>query len=164
MLNLLTANVTHEMTTPLSCIISFADTIGGESNQEEVCKVAKMINNVATMMKFQVRDLLDRRLLERGMLVPHYLSAGMEDVVSQVVQLMESQSKYKNISIKVNFLHHGNQKLMVDQNRVKQVLINLISNAIKFSSANDTITINLTKEEAVDNPLQKMLVRFTVID
>ena len=72
MLNLLTANVTHEMTTPLNCIISFSETMGNLSDQEEVCKIAVLINNTATMMKFQVRDLLDRSLLERGMLVPLY--------------------------------------------------------------------------------------------
>ena len=92
MLNLMTANVTHEMTTPLSCIVSFAEMIVGMENLEEVSKLAVMITKTASMMKFQVRDLLDHNLLDRGLLVPQYNPANLNDLVSQVVQLMESQS------------------------------------------------------------------------
>jgi len=51
---------------------------------------------------------------------------------------------------------------MIDQNRVKQVVINLVSNAIKFSATNDIITLNITNE--VDCNHQKTLVNITVID
>jgi len=51
-----------------------------------------MITNTATMMKFQVRDLLDSNLLERSLLVPHYEPTKLKDLVDQVVRLMESQS------------------------------------------------------------------------
>ena len=56
-----------------------------------------MITNTASMMKFQVRDLLDHNLLERDLLVPHYEPTNLKEIVSHVVQLMESQSLYKNI-------------------------------------------------------------------
>jgi len=51
-----------------------------------------VITKTASMMKFQVRDLLDHNLLDRGLLVPQYNPANLNDLVSQVVQLMESQS------------------------------------------------------------------------
>jgi len=65
-----------------------------------------MITNTASMMKFQVRDLLDHNLLERDLLVPHYEPTNLKEIVSHVVQLMESQSLYKNISIRFNYHHY----------------------------------------------------------
>jgi len=65
LLSLLAANVSHEMMTPLNCIIYFADILINFFRTDKVHeKQAKMIKHGANMMKFLVKDLLDRNLLE----------------------------------------------------------------------------------------------------
>jgi len=65
LLGLLAANVSHEMMTPLNCIIYFADILIEFLRADKVrSKQAKMIKHGANMMKFLVKDLLDRSLLE----------------------------------------------------------------------------------------------------
>lgn len=73
LLNLLTANVSHEMMTPLNCIIYFADILIEFFKTDKVHRQqVKMMKHGANMIKFQVKDLLDRSLLEKNLLTPNF--------------------------------------------------------------------------------------------
>ena len=68
----MTANLSHEMNTPLNCIITFAEkTIKYLTNKEHK-KILLMIKHSANAIKFQVKTLLDKNLLENKMLGPNY--------------------------------------------------------------------------------------------
>ncbi len=71
--NRLTATVSHEMMTPLNCIITFARSLFGT----QFDKKAKQIVNVAQLVKMNLKDLLDRSQLENGKLVPYMESCSL---------------------------------------------------------------------------------------
>ena len=75
--------MTHEMMTPINCIITFARAI---TNSEK----SQAIINVATLLKLNLKDLLDRSLLKKGKLVPNFEPASLNALVTQVVEMMES--------------------------------------------------------------------------
>lgn len=67
-LNTLTSTVTHEMMTPLNCIITFGRSLLTTKYKAK----AKVIVNVAQLIKMNLKDLLDRSLIENGKLVPNF--------------------------------------------------------------------------------------------
>jgi K+-sensing histidine kinase KdpD len=81
-LNSLTANVSHEMMVPLSCIILFAVHLGITCQGDvESAKKAEMIEKSATILKLNVRDLLDRSLISKGRFEPNLENLGILPLV-----------------------------------------------------------------------------------
>ena len=82
--NTLTSTVSHEMMTPLNCIITFGRSL---LNTKYHAK-AKVIVNVAQLIKMNLKDLLDRSLIENGKLVPNFERHNLYQLISQVVEMM----------------------------------------------------------------------------
>ena len=76
--NQLTSTVTHEMMIPLTCIITFAKSLAKVSNY------AVMIINIAMLLKMNLKDLLDRSLIENDKLTPNYEKSCLSDVIEEV--------------------------------------------------------------------------------
>ena len=92
-----------------------------------------------------MKDLLDRSLLEKKSLVPDYSLQNLSQVIKEVIQIMEVQASHKQIRISFDS-DLPSKRLKIDVNRIQQVLINLIGNAIKFSHTNTEVSINLFSE------------------
>ena len=69
---MLAANVSHEMDSPLNCITTFAEKIKKESKNEAHKALALMMKNSASLIKFQVKTLLDRNLIQNKNFTPNY--------------------------------------------------------------------------------------------
>lgn len=76
--NTLTSTVSHEMMTPLNCIITFGRSLLNSQFQAK----AKVIVNVAQLIKMNLKDLLDRSLIENGKLVPNYENHNLHQLIS----------------------------------------------------------------------------------
>ena len=141
--NQLTATVTHEMMIPLNCIITFARSIAKQNSDQ--CARAKTIENVAVLLKMNLKDLLDRSLLQNGKLQANFEESSLYDMVNEVIMIMQSQTELKKIKLIIDFVAVKGEKYMLDVQRTMQVLINLISNATKFSQIGGIIYINVEK-------------------
>ena len=84
--NQLTATVTHEMMIPLNCIITFARSIAKQNSDQ--CARAKTIENVAVLLKMNLKDLLDRSLLQNGKLQANFEESSLYDMVNEVIMIM----------------------------------------------------------------------------
>ena len=141
--NQLTATVTHEMMIPLNCIITFARSIAKQNSDQG--NRAKTIANVAILLKMNLKDLLDRSLLQNGKLQANFEESSLYDMVNEVVMIMQSQTELKKIKLMIDIRAVKGEKYMLDVQRTMQVLINLISNATKFSQIGGIIYINVEK-------------------
>ena len=142
MLNHLTATVTHEMMQPLACILGFANNLLETATSGQTIKQLNLIISSAKLLRCQLKDLLDRSLLDQGVLSPAVTSADVHELIKDVVDILSSQAEMRKIKI---FQHTSTLKgkpLMIDPQRVQQILINLIQNATKFSNEGGRIRVS----------------------
>jgi len=78
---LLTASVTHELITPLACIIAFCERIKKLITSEAGKQLVLMMSQTANMMRFQLNDLMDRALLEKKQMVANLKSHILKEVI-----------------------------------------------------------------------------------
>ena len=76
------------MMTPLNCIISFADNLFSSITNLDQKKKAQLIATTAKLLKHNMRDLLDRSLLELGKLDPNFEPKNLKDLMNEVVDIM----------------------------------------------------------------------------
>ena len=155
----LTATVTHEMMILLNCIITFARSIAKQNFDQR--SRAKTIENVAILLKMNLKDLLDRSLLQNGKLQTNFEEASLYDLVDEVLMIMQAQTELKQIIRIIDIGAVQGEKYMLDVQRTMQILINLISNATKFSQIGGIVKINVETKK-VDGQLTNILIH--VID
>lgn len=93
--NKLTSTVSHEIMTPLNCIITYARTLFGTSFDAK----ARIIVNVSQLIKMNLKDLLDKSLLENGKLKPIFEEHNLFQLLQSVVDMMKGQAEMKNVQI-----------------------------------------------------------------
>ena len=133
------AKVTHEFKTPLNAIIGFAELMKQQKFSKE--KSQKFINNIITNSHHILRlieDILDVSKLELNNIDLVYENCNPKDLIEQVVSILESMYISKNITLKSQLV---DVNIKIDKMRFKQIIYNLINNAIKFTPPNGKITI-----------------------
>ena len=147
------ANMSHEIRTPLNAVIGFSEYLMSEKAPEKRQKYMDVIRNSSTMLLQIVNDILDLSRLESGMSEFHFEET---DVVAMLMNVMELY--IPNMKPGVRLLSDVPDKKIVvftDDNRVKQVLYNFISNAVKYTERG---AITLKVEE------NNEFLTFSVID
>jgi len=138
------ANMSHELRTPLNAILGFSEVIGGEmfgpAGHPGYVGYAKDIYASGRLLLRIIDDLLDLSRLERGKLEirPGEIEAGA--LIEACLRLVEGKAAEANVSLVVD-LPAMPLKLEADEPRLKQVLLNLLTNALKFTPAGGRVTI-----------------------
>jgi signal transduction histidine kinase len=129
------ANMSHEIRTPLNCIIGFSDLMLEPSfDRSKINEFAKMINVSGTNMLTIINDILDISKIESGQVSLNRIVFPVDDLISSVMEEMSVKAEDKGIKMEIDTLNPQFQVLIYsDERKVKQVLINLVGNAIKFS-------------------------------
>ncbi|HWR26584.1 MAG TPA: ATP-binding protein, partial [candidate division Zixibacteria bacterium] len=141
--------MSHELRTPLNSIIGFSELlkqkIPGELNEKQ----ERYVNNVLTggnnLLKL-INDILDLSRVEAGNIDLEIEKVSLQAVIDESLNLIKEKAGAHNILLKKE-LDPGLDTIEADKQRIKQVLYNLINNAIKFSKPNGgTVTISTRKE------------------
>ncbi|OCH97686.1 hypothetical protein A8135_02275 [Legionella jamestowniensis] len=139
------ANVSHELRTPLTLILAPLKTILENKNQplsEEVLQNLQRIQRNAARLYTLVSNILDFSKLEAGKFIPHDELINLNAFISQLVDDAQDLAKERHIDL--TFKAHGKTKdVLLDKNMLEKILLNLISNALKFTPAQGFITIEL---------------------
>ena len=93
MLSLLTSSVTHEIITPLKCIIEFAQNIIKISKDPKVLKEAKLILSTTKLLLSQVKLLLDKNMLDNDLFTPNYEFHPLNKTFVDVTEILRSQAR-----------------------------------------------------------------------
>lgn len=139
------SSVSHELRTPLTSIKGWSETmlIGDQLNEEEAKFAFSIISKESDRLIGLVEELLDFSRFQSNQITllkeKHYCKDILHGVVSQL------QQKAKTRGITITYTADANPLVSIDENRIKQVLINIIHNAIKYSPENSLITLS-TKE------------------
>ena len=137
------SNVTHELRTPLVAIDkSIALLINKETGpinetQEKFLAIAdRNIKRLSTL----INDLLDLSKLEAGKMELRFEPTTADKMINDCLESLDTWAKTKSIRLEKK-VHEGIPEIKVDANRIHQVLVNLVGNAIKFTPQNGSVTV-----------------------
>ncbi|HNK54989.1 MAG TPA: histidine kinase dimerization/phospho-acceptor domain-containing protein, partial [Leptospiraceae bacterium] len=140
------ANITHEFNTPLNSILGYCqllqmDQIGALN--EKQAKFVSYIHESGNHLLSLVNTILDFSKMEAGKVQIEKFEFDLSDLIKEVIHSQEAIGLEKNIKIEMNYDINNRYTIFADRTRIKQVLINLISNAIKFTPEGKSVGINL---------------------
>jgi len=147
------ATFTHELRSPLNSIIGFSEILAqqlGGLPPDTAQEFMKNINTSGRHLQQIINDILDLSKIEAGALELHIASYPVSYFQESVGRVLSSAIAEKKICLEFAFTPEI-EELVVDQTRFKQILINLVSNAVKFSSPGETVTV---RSERIGNDLQ----------
>ncbi len=135
------ANVSHELKTPLTSIRGFSETLldGAKEVPELRDQFLDIIQKEATRMQMLVEDLLELSRLERDDFQMELVSVDLNQLVDEVCLLLSQKASKKSIQLEAK--HEGVVVLQADLNRMKQVIMNLVANAINYSLEGSRVEI-----------------------
>ncbi len=146
------ANTSHELRTPLNSIIGFSDTLlsglYGELTEAQRTRV-QIIHDSASYLLRLINDLLEMAVLTQGKLQLDLQEMDLHEVLPAVAAIVRQQCEQSGIRLSLA-LAEGPLPITADPTRIKQVLYNLLSNSVRFTSEGGTITVTTSSgpEEA----------------
>jgi signal transduction histidine kinase/CheY-like chemotaxis protein len=141
------ANISHELRTPLTGIIGACDLLNTRTYElTEQKNLLNMISESANLLLTVVNDILDISKLEAGKMSLNLENCNIHEIINNTLTIFMSPAKEKNINLKSNIENTVPVFNMCDPNRFKQIIFNLISNAIKFTPQNGQVTINVERK------------------
>ena len=131
----LLATVSHDLRTPLNGIIGIMEIMLTKISEKELRKLIKISLRSANLLLFMINDILDFSQISNGKLRLVFSKHRIMEFVSEIITLFKFQCQSKNIELILEVSKElTNQVLVCDPRRLQQVLLNLISNAVKFTS------------------------------
>ena len=137
------ANISHEIRTPMNAIIGFSEILKNDLAQFPKYKtfIDGIINGGNSLMSL-INDILDLSKIEAGYLEIQKETVNLHTLVKDIEQIFSVKAKKKNILFSVEIDKNIPDLLTLDQTRVRQILLNLVGNAMKFTEKG-SISINV---------------------
>ena len=155
------ANMSHEIRTPLNAIIGFSDILSSSDLQLDHREKAEIISKSAKALLNIINDILDISKIESGKYEISKSNFDLKDLLDQIVQLYAVNTKQKNIRFLYTLDESIPNFVFSDETRLKQVLSNIISNAIKFTPESGKVSFDVKLLNINKNTAS---VRFSVKD
>ena len=154
------ANMSHEIRTPMTAILGFADLLlKPGSSRDQVLGWVNTIRRNGDHLMSLINDILDLSKIEAGKMTVEQIECAPGLVLSEVESLMHARAAEKQLKFEVVFATPIPQKITSDALRLRQILINLIGNALKFTKEG-RVTVQVQMDETGGSPQ----LRFDVLD
>ncbi|HTJ28208.1 MAG TPA: response regulator [Candidatus Limnocylindria bacterium] len=154
------ATMSHEIRTPMNGVIGMIDLLLHTDLDSSQRDCALMVKESADALMIVINDILDFSKLEAGRVDLEAVDFEVAHVVESVVALLRMSANRKGIDIGVKMSPHVPARVSGDPNRLRQILVNLIGNAVKFTEYG-SIRVQVTVEMRVDDAV---VLRFSVTD
>ena len=139
------ANMSHEIRTPINAVLGMDELILRESGDEKITEYAKVIEGAGKTLLSLINDILDFSKIEAGNMeiveAPYELSSAVMDVVNMV----SIKAKQKGLALLLDTDSSTPEHLLGDEMRIKQVMLNIINNAVKYTEKG-SVTLKVTHE------------------
>jgi len=151
------ANMSHEIRTPMTAILGYTDVLDSldpELDREAVLHARQTIRSNANHLLTIVNDVLDMSKIEAGRMTVESIAMSPRQLVMECAAMMSSSAHEKNLEFNVGFVGPIPSVIISDPTRLRQILVNLIVNAIKFTDEG-SVTLNVS----CDRDLQRMIFK-----
>jgi len=147
------AKISHEIRTPLNAIIGFSEVMMqerfGPIGNERYRQYLKDIHSSGGHLVSLLNDLLDLSKIEAGKLELNFANLDLNELTQQCVALMQPQANRERIIIRTS-LAHDLPPVMADPRSVRQIVLNLLSNSIKFTGAGGQVIVSTALDDDGD--------------
>lgn len=162
------ASMSHELRTPLNAILGMTEGLQegvfGDVSDRHI-KALKTIENSGNHLLSLINDILDVAKIESGQMVLDLSATSVQNLCKSSLAFISQQALRKQIQI-IEQIPQNLPDLMIDERRIRQVLINLLNNAVKFTDIGGSITLTVTLlsgEEYGENSFLRFAVKDTGI-
>ena len=152
------ATVSHELRTPLNGILGMVQIMEREVTETRILKYLKTCKSSARLLLSLVNSILDMAQIKNNKIKMNPKNHSLKDIMEDIIPLFDFQCLQKQLYLRLEMDENLPLKITTDRDRLTQILINLIGNALKFTFKGG-ITINVSRGEEMDD-----IIRFSVTD
>ena len=162
------ANMSHEIRTPMTAILGFAEILLEQGNIEDApperIEAIRTIKNNGEHLIGIINDILDLSKIEAGRMTAEAMPCSPSALAVEVASLMRVRAEAKGIPLRIEYDGPIPETVVTDPTRLRQILVNMIGNAIKFTETGCVRLVTRCVREDGSPPGQGTLLCFEIID
>ncbi len=139
------ANVSHELKTPLTSIKAYTEALLDMATEEQMKAFLKVIDEESDRLLFLINDLLNVSRIQSGKIKMHFTLIQPRVIVDDILNISKINSDKHKLVLDIA---EGLPDMMLDKEKLKEVMINLISNAIKYSPMGGEVNVRMRMDES----------------
>lgn len=150
------ANMSHEIRTPMTAILGFGELLFNKINEKKLRKYISTIIRSGNNLMALINDILDLSKIEAGRLDLQENTVDMEVLLMEIKEIFKQRAEEKYLEFDLQIKRDVPKTLLLDEVRFRQILFNLVGNAIKFTDKG-SVNVTISKKQLRKNQLTLVL-------